>query len=78
MVPKGYTVEEAPTSVQYALEDQSATFTFRTLVNDMSVQLLSLMQVNRATISADYYDQLQTLYRTLVAKHRESLVLKRK
>ena len=78
VVPEGYTVEEAPTTVEYALEDQSVQFVFRTMVNDLSVQLLSLVQINQATITADHYPQLQALYQTLVTKHQENIVLRKK
>ncbi len=77
MIPKGYAVEEAPTSTQYVLEDQSVQFLFQTQVTTVGVQVLSLVKVNRALIAADHYPQLKELYETLAAKHAESIVLKR-
>ncbi len=77
-VPKGYVLEEAPTSIEYTLADQSVQFIFQARANDMNVQILSLMQVNRAMVSADQYQQLRELYKTLLRKHSERIVLKRK
>ncbi|MGB3777684.1 MAG: DUF3857 domain-containing protein [Tunicatimonas sp.] len=76
-IPAGYEVEEAPTSTQYVLEDQSVQFLFQTQVTMVGVQVLSLMKVNRALIAADRYPQLKELYETLAAKHAESIVLKK-
>ena len=70
-------MEEAPTPTEYALEDKSVQFLFQTQVTPMSVQLLSLVRINRAMVKADYYPQLKELYETLVAKHNESIVLKK-
>ena len=77
VIPAGYTVEEAPTSIQYGLEDESVQFLFQSQVTAVGVQVLSLVKVNRALIAADHYPQLKALYETLAAKHAESIVLKR-
>ena len=77
MVPKGYVVEEAPTSTKVTLEDQSVQFLFQTQTTTVGVQVLSLLKVNRTLITPEHYPQLKALYETLAAKHAESIVLKR-
>ncbi|MGB3851875.1 MAG: DUF3857 domain-containing protein [Tunicatimonas sp.] len=76
-IPEGYTVEEMPTSAQLTLEDQSVQFLLQTQATTIGVQVLSLLKVNRTLISPDQYPQLKALYETLIAKHAESIVLKK-
>ena len=76
-IPEGYVVDEVPTPIEYTLDDQSVQFIFKTQVSVASVQLLSLMRVNQTMIPAEQYPQLKALYETLMAKHSESIVLRK-
>lgn len=77
LIPEGYTVDGFPESEQILLDDKSVQFIWRTQASKMSVQVLSIMKINKPIISAEYYQDLQKIYSTMLAKYAERIMLKK-
>jgi transglutaminase-like putative cysteine protease len=74
-LPDGYEVEELPASQSLALEGNTAQFVFRSQVTAVSVQVVSLLRINRSLIAPEQYQQLRNLYEEMLVKHQEKIVL---
>jgi hypothetical protein len=76
-LPDGWTVEQLPKPAMVALPDKAATFRF--LLQELSgtIQVSSVLTINKSMFSPDEYEHLKEFFRLIVAKHAEQVVLKR-
>jgi len=76
-LPEGYQVEELSTSQSLVLDGNMAQFVFRSQVTPVSVQVVSLLRINRSLIAPEQYQQLRKLYEEMLVKHQEKIVLQK-
>ena len=76
-LPEGYQVEELSTSQSLVLDGNTAQFVFRSQVTLVSVQVVSLLRINRSLIAPEQYQQLRKLYEAMLVKHQEKIVLQK-
>ncbi len=76
-IPEGYEVEELPDSQSFVLDGNTAQFVFQSQVTAVSVQVVSLLRINRSLIAPEQYQQLRKLYQEMLVKHQEKIVLQK-
>ena len=76
-LPEGYIVETIPTPKAVAMPDNLVNFKFNISTTENQVQLLYIFEVNQAIIGPDYYEVLQNLFKEIVEKQTEKIVLKK-
>ena len=76
-IPDGFTVETLPAPAILTMEDNLGTFKFNIAVNENTLQLSIVHQINEAIVSTEKYEMLKEYYRGMIAKETEKIVLKR-
>lgn len=76
-IPEGFTVETLPTPAVLTMEDNLGTFKFNIAVNENTLQLSIVHQINEAIVSTEKYEMLKEYYKGMIAKETEKIVLKR-
>lgn len=76
-IPDGFAVETLPAASAVTMEDNLGIFKFNIAVNENTLQLAILHQINEAIVSAEKYEMLKEYYKTMIAKETEKIVLKR-
>lgn len=76
-MPDGYTIETIPEPKAMAMPNNLANFKYNISNNGNQVQLLYTFEVNQAIIGSDYYDVLKNLFKEIVDKQTEKIVLKK-
>lgn len=77
-IPENYEVESYPESLNLGMEDGLGSFGFNIKVNGGTIQIMSSEDINQAIFAPQYYPMLKAFYSSLVDKHNERIVLKRK
>ncbi len=76
-LPEGYTVEDLPQKVVFALPDNAGRFTYLVVANGNQVQVTSRIAINKTLFLPDEYPTLRAFFDKIVAKHAEQVVLKK-
>lgn len=76
-LPEGYTVEELPGNTAFILPGKSAKFQYTVSTNGNKVTILSRIFVYKPIFSQLEYADLRAFYEQVVAKHAETLVIKK-
>ncbi|PZO29944.1 MAG: transglutaminase [Flavobacteriaceae bacterium] len=76
-IPDGYTIETLPQPSAMAMPDGLGKFSYNISKNNNQIQLLYSLDINQAIISPEYYDALKNLYKEIVNKQTEKIVLKK-
>ena len=76
-IPEGFTVETLPTPTVLTMEDNLGTFKFNIAVNENTLQLSIVHQINEAIVSTEKYEMLKEYYKGMIAKETEKIVLKK-
>jgi hypothetical protein len=76
-IPEGFTVETLPTPAVLTMEDNLGAFKFNIAVNENTLQLSIVHQINEAIVSTEKYEMLKEYYKGMIAKETEKIVLKR-
>jgi len=76
-IPEGYKVKSVPESVRLAMSDQLGDYSFLVKQNGNKVQVSQTLKVNFSIIPASYYPELKEVYRKLVQKNAEKIVLEK-
>lgn len=76
-IPEGFTVETLPASAILTMADNLGTFKFNIAVNENTLQLSIVHQINEAIVSTEKYEMLKEYYKGMIAKETEKIVLKK-
>jgi len=74
-IPEGYKVESLPEKVAIGMQNNLGKFIYSVKQNGAIIRLTSLFEINSGVISAIYYEELKGLFKELVAKQSEKIVL---
>lgn len=76
-IPEGYKVKSVPEGVRLAMSDELGDYSFLVKQNGNKVQVSQTLKVNFPIIPATYYPELKEVYKTLVQKNAEKIVLEK-
>ena len=74
-VPDGYKVETVPEDLALGLRDDLGKFIYSVKLDANKIKVTSLFEINSGVVSATYYAELKGLFKELVAKQTEKIVL---
>ncbi|WP_139957338.1 transglutaminase domain-containing protein [Flavicella sediminum] len=74
-LPTGYKIESLPKSFGFGLSDGLGVFKYQVVESANKIQVLSSIQMNQAVILPKYYQELKNLYKEMIAKQSEKIVL---
>ena len=74
-IPEGYKVSFLPESTKLALPDNMGGFTFRIAEQNNTIQVMVDLKVNKAVIPATNYAAIKELYKKVIEKETEKVVL---
>jgi hypothetical protein len=74
-LPEGYTIESLPEKLSIGLPDNLGSFRFLIQQQGNKVTVLSILKMNSAVITPEYYADLKEFYNKVVQKQTEKLVL---
>lgn len=78
VLPEGYTVDELPKPKIIVLPGNAAKFSYNISQTGNVLNVISMLQINKALFLQDEYPHLREFYNQVVAKQSEQIVLKRK
>ncbi|MDR7209811.1 DUF3857 domain-containing protein [Flavobacterium piscis] len=76
-IPEGFAVETLPAPAIINMQDNLGSFKFNIAVNENTLQLIVVHQINDAIVSTEKYEMLKEYYKAMVAKETEKIVLNR-
>ncbi len=76
-IPNGYNVDKLPNSISYSLEDKSASFVYYVFHEGDKILITSKITLLKTWYSADNYFGLKELFKHIVAKQAEPIILKK-
>ena len=74
-IPEGYKITSLPESANITMVDNIGGFQYQVLDNGTAVQLRVDVKINQAVIPASYYNGLKELFKNIVEKQTEKVVL---
>jgi hypothetical protein len=75
--PKGYLLDKAPKNEKVTLPDDAASFTFIFAAAENKLMLSSKITIKKAFFSPEEYQHLKELFKNIVRKQAEQIVLKK-
>lgn len=78
VLPEGYTVDELPKPKIIMLPDRAGKYTYNATLTDNTLNIISVMQINKSMFVQEEYGNLREFYNQLIAKQSEQIVLKKK
>jgi hypothetical protein len=76
-IPESYEVATLPKNSSMTIEEKQVSFSYQISKNERLVTLVFNYDINYATISAEYYNSLKELFKMMIEKQNEKIVLKR-
>ena len=76
-IPEGYKVKSVPEGVRLAMSDELGDYSFLVKQNGSKVQVSQTLKVNFPIVPASYYPELKEVYKKLVQKNAEKIVLEK-
>lgn len=76
-IPDGYVVEVLPAAKVVSMPDNMANFKYNITNNGNQIQIMYTSDTNQAIIGSEHYEGLKALYKEIVNKHTEKIVLKK-
>lgn len=76
-IPEGFAIESMPKAMKIATEDKVVLFTINALAEGNKIQIIVTKEINAATLTADYYDDLKDFFQKMIEKQNEKIVLKK-
>ena len=77
-MPEGFAVDELPKPKVIVLPNNSAKYSYNVTQMGNTLNVVSMMQINRSLFLQTEYDYLREFYNQVVAKQAEQIVLKKK
>ncbi|MEN8799784.1 MAG: transglutaminase, partial [Flavobacteriaceae bacterium] len=74
-IPSGYQATSIPEPIRIALENKMASFVYQIIDKETSLQIMADVKINEAVIGADHYTALKELFKKVVEKEAEKVVL---
>lgn len=75
--PKEYTLDKAPKNEKIVLPDNAGSFTFLFAQEEGKIMINSKISINKALFTSEEYHQLKELFKNIVRKQAEQIVLKK-
>jgi Transglutaminase-like superfamily. len=76
-IPKGYTIDELPQNLAIGTSDKSAVVIVSYAVNDNSITINYVFNINKPLFLPTEYDEIKELYNKIVEKHAEMISFKK-
>jgi len=76
-IPESYSVESLPENIVIEGPDNLGKFIYSIKKQGQKITLSSVIEINRSVISANYYPELKELFKVMVQKQTEKIVLVR-
>lgn len=76
-IPENYEIEFLPNPITYVMENGNISFTFKISTVNKNIQISSTFDVNEVIIPASEYLTLKTLFKEMINKQAEKIILKR-
>ena len=76
-IPEGYEIESLPEVATVRLPDNLGSYAFKITKTPTGISVVMLKEINSAVIPSEKYGSLRELYRILVEKEQEKVVLKK-
>jgi hypothetical protein len=76
-IPKGYTIDKLPTPIAYKLDDNSASFSYNVLQSDSQILINSKIIIVNTSYGPTQYFEIKELFKKIVEKQAELIVLKK-
>lgn len=77
-IPDGFLVDELPKGASVSLPDKAASFTFQIQQVGNNIQIMSQLKITKTLFLPNEYVLLKELYKNIIAKYGEQIVLKKK
>ncbi|MCK7590319.1 transglutaminase [Subsaxibacter sp. CAU 1640] len=77
MLPEGYSVDSLPQSTKMEFNGKEGSFTYLVKENGSMLQLSITIDINKALILSDDYEQFKKFYQFMIEKQKEKIVLKK-
>jgi hypothetical protein len=77
-LPEGYTVDEMPKPKIIFMPENGAKFSYNVTQMGNTLNVVSLLQINKSLFLQDEYPHLREFYNQIIAKQAEQIVLKKK
>lgn len=74
-IPEGYTVSSLPQNASFALEGNMASFSYKIVHQSNSLQVMVDIKINTAVIPSMKYEGVKELFKKIVEKETEKVVL---
>ena len=75
VLPEGYTVESKPEDMNLVLADKMGGFQYKIIDKGNSLQVMVDLKINNAVMSTEYYEHVKELFKKVVEKQTEKVVL---
>lgn len=76
-IPEGFMVDELPETTKVTLPDNAASFVYQAQQVGNNIQVISQLKIDKTLFLPEEYHLLRELYRHVIAKYGEQIVLKR-
>lgn len=76
-LPENFTLDKMPKSELFKLEDNSAYFSYLAAVQGKTLNVVSKIHVGKSQYDKEYYFELKELFKKIVSKQAEQIVLKK-
>jgi len=76
-IPAGYAIESVPSPLHLTMEDNIGSFKFLIANKENQIQVSTMLDINYANVSADYYASLKSFFAKVIEKQTEKIVLKK-
>ncbi|PHR71212.1 MAG: transglutaminase [Lutibacter sp.] len=77
-IPEGYSLESLPENVAKGMSEDLGSFIYSIKNQGNKIQIASLIKLNQGIISANYYQEIKEMFKQIVAKQTEKIVLIKK
>lgn len=75
-IPKSYTIESVPKSVEYFFPNGMGTYTYSIVPQGQIIKINTTFLINSPVIGVEHYQNLKEFYKKVIAKQSEKIVLK--
>jgi hypothetical protein len=77
-IPEGYQVESLPENIAIGISDRIGVFRYKVVVTPGKIMIVSQLQINKAIITPEYYQELKEFYNQMIKKQKEKITLIKK
>lgn len=74
-IPAGYKVESLPENLGIGMSSNLAVFRYKAVANSSKITVVAQLQINKAIITPEYYQELKMFYTKLIEKQTQKIVL---